>query len=258
MRVEFSYDVFRMQRHGGISRYVAELHQGLLRRGCESRIDASLHLNGHLRGLPNVRGLNVSALRPAIVPKAVSKLVDPWLERAQLRAMAPSTIYHKTYYSPHPPRHAPLVVTVYDMIHERFPYDFEPNDPTARWKRAICERADIVFAISAATRDDLLARCAVDPDRVLVTHLGVQQPMAASPPDAATTGRVLLFVGDRYRRYKNFAAVLDALTRLDPDVRLVCFGGGAFSPDELRRLAELRLLDRVEVSAGDLGTSRSA
>ena len=40
-------------------------------------------------------------------------------------------------------------------------------------KRPWCEAADVVFAISHTTRDDLLERFGLPPDKVVVTHLGV-------------------------------------------------------------------------------------
>lgn len=250
MRVDFSYDATRMQRHGGVSRYVTELHLGLLRAGVDSRLDAWLHVNEHARRQRGVRGLDVSWVRPAVAAKALTKVVDRAIDAVHVRRLPPSAIYHKTYFGPRVPAHHPFAVTVYDMIHERFPEAFAPDDPTPGWKRRLCERADVVLALSDATRDDLLERIAIGPDRVVVAHLGVRVPDAAPPLGAPPAGGPLLYVGERARAYKNVAAVLTALTRLDRGVRLVCFGGGPFTDDERSRFHELGLTDRVSWRAG--------
>lgn len=252
VRVALSHEAFRMQRHGGVSRYATELHRGLLARGHQSEILAGFHRNEHLAALRDVRGLDISRIRPAIAAKAVTKLLDPAIERAWVARLGPGTVLHRTYYSGRVPKRRPLAVTVYDMIHERFPADFRPDDPTARWKRKLCEAADVIFAISDTTRDDLLERVAVDSGRVVVTPLGVRPP-PRRPARVDDDRPTVLYVGDRYRRYKNFDLVLQALTRLDTPIRLVCFGGGPFSAVEQSRIANQGLADRVLWRSGDDG-----
>ena len=64
LRVRFSPDIFRTQTYGGVSRYVTELHRGLVGRGVDSRIVAGLHVNSYLHGLPGTVGLDVEWVRP--------------------------------------------------------------------------------------------------------------------------------------------------------------------------------------------------
>jgi glycosyltransferase involved in cell wall biosynthesis len=112
-------------------------------------------------------------------------------------------------------------------------------------KRPWCEAADIVFAISETTRDDVVERFRLDPDRVVVTPLGVRA--VAPAPDAVPAGAppFVLYVGDRGHEHKNFESFVRAFARTahHRELRLVCFGGGPFRPDELVLLRELGLAD---------------
>jgi glycosyltransferase involved in cell wall biosynthesis len=251
MNVAFSHDAFRMQQFGGVSRYFARLHAGLLERGHASQVLAGLHINAYLRGLDGVRGVDAGSWRPARAVKGLTKVVDPVIERQLTRRLPSGAIYHATYYNPRAIAHRPFVVTVYDMIHELHPGDFRPDDPTAARKRSMCEAADLVLAISERTRRDLLERIAVSPDRVIVTGLGVDRP-GDTPPDEARQRQSdhLLFVGDRTRAYKNFSSLLTALTRIDDSIRLDCFGSNptAAEQGEVQRLG---LQHRVRWRRGD-------
>src|SRR4051812_21543635 len=143
LRVRFSPDIFRTQRHGGVSRYVTELHRGLVGLGVDSRIVAGLHVNSYLHDLPGAWGLDVDWLRPVRIRQALTKVADRAAERAWCSRLDPQTVWHKTMFDrwvPHSPR---LAVTVYDMIHERYPDQFGPRDVIPSSKRPWCEAADV-------------------------------------------------------------------------------------------------------------------
>ncbi len=252
MRVRFSYDTFRLQAHGGVSRYVIELHRGLLDRGVDSRILAGLHRNAALDDLPGVFGLDVERLRPPRARQALTKVVDRAFERLWAPGQSGTTIYHKSQFDPWVPTGGPTVaITVYDMIHERFPEEVGPRDVTPRAKRPWCERADIIFAISARTRIDLIDAYGLDPDRIVVTPLGVRR-VAPDPAVLPAGGRpFVLYVGARTPRYKNFETFVRAFARSASrrDTTLVCFGGGQFAPQERSLLTDLGL-EVPEVVAG--------
>lgn len=70
----------------------------------------------------------------------------------------------------------PTVVTVFDMIHEKFPNYAPRTGKVARAKRTAIERASHVICISQNSCRDLLATYAVDPARVSVVTLGFSPP----------------------------------------------------------------------------------
>lgn len=68
----------------------------------------------------------------------------------------------------------PLVFTVYDMIPEILKV-FEPGTAFERlynMRRAMLQRADLLFAISRSTRDDAIRLLGVDPDRIVEIGAG--------------------------------------------------------------------------------------
>lgn len=253
MRVRFSPDIFRVERFGGVARYIAELHRELLVAGIDSRILAGLHRNAYLTHADRALGLSIEGVRPVRLRQAMSKVADRSLERLWAPAQDRGTIYHKTYFDRHVPTGPTLAVTVYDMIHERYPDQVSPRDVTPAAKRPWCERADVVFAISAHTRDDLVERFDLDPDRVVVTPLGVRVT-APDPSVVVAGGRpFVLYVGARGPRYKNFEGLARAYARSAARrvTSLVCFGGGPGTPAELELLAGLGLADTEFASGAD-------
>ncbi len=143
----------------------------------------------------------------------------------------------------------PLVVTVHDMTHELRPDSFPSNDPSAMRKKLMVEQADRVIAISQQTKDDLVRLCGTDPAKIDVIHHGNSLIMPEQPElvNIDLPERYVLFVGQR-EKYKNFARLVHAMCPLmqkEPDLQLLCAGGGAFRDDEMTLIADLGLAGRV-------------
>lgn len=247
----FSYDIFAEQQYGGISRYFAELHRGLLDRNRDSWIVTGVHVNEYIRGLPHVLGIPVPPSRLGPIRVMGARAASFALERALLARLGRSTIYHKTYYGPQrPPSRVPVVLTVYDMIHELFPQSFSPSDPTRERKKHWCERADLILAISQKTKDDIVAILGTDPAKIVVTPLAAAP---AAPSGGTSPPAYFLYVGDR-RGYKNFRRTAEAFARAKlGDATLVCYGGGGLTTDEHSFLDGLGIRARVSQTGGSDG-----
>ncbi|HEV2769608.1 MAG TPA: glycosyltransferase family 1 protein [Solirubrobacteraceae bacterium] len=104
------------------------------------------------------------------------------------------------------------VTTVQDLAFEALPWAFDPR--FRRWARlthrAAARGAQAVVAISAATRDDVVARWGVDSERIVVAPLGPGQEPDARVPVARPTH--FLYVGDAEPR-KNLGLLLEAHAR---------------------------------------------
>jgi glycosyltransferase involved in cell wall biosynthesis len=162
---------------------------------------------------------------------------------------------HPTYYSLLSQREisdyrCPVVVTVWDMIHELFP-DLDPSGRVARQKRLAVEAADAVLCISENTKRDLLARHRIAENKILVTHLASDlDPSLEEDDDRRPSRPYFLYVGAR-AGYKNFAGLLSAFASAStavPDT-VLCAVGLPFSPAEAKRIAELGLAGRVKCYA---------
>lgn len=247
MKVAFDQQVFLLQEYGGISRYVCSLAEHLVVSGrADTRIVAPLHFNHALRDT-SVPGRQLWL--PAL-PSKMFRLVNAAsksLARVDMSFFKPD-IVHETYFTRDDfrPGSAARVVTVYDMIHEKFAASFDNAHTTSEAKRAAVERADHVICISESTRRDVIDLWGISETKLSVTHLAADrvfgQPPAAT--DLATPQRPFLLVVGSRGSYKNFESLLGAFSSL-PDIcdelDIICFGGGSLTPRELQRAAELGL-----------------
>ncbi len=263
-RVNFDAQIFGAQTYGGISRYFASLVRELaLIPECSPLILAPWHKNAYLEKLPKplVRGTRSGDDHlPVGLQRALGILGS-----SLMHATSDAKVVHRTYYYPFLqfPTSSTQVLTVFDMIHERFPQHFAANDPIAGWKRRAVQRADHIICISQQTKTDLLeAYGDVIRGKVWVTYLGFDELACGTPSETATQFRqrvlggdapYILYVGSR-GGYKNFGSVLKAFggsPRLRKDFRLLCFGGGPFTHEEQAHMAVAGVSDRVVQLPGD-------
>lgn len=256
----FSFDIFAIQRFGGISRYFAEIHSAFVRQGIDSRVVAPVYRTRALRGRPKVLGMPMphrldDATDKWGLPFRACRLVEP-IVSTPLGRRPRDRIHHQTYFTPFRRAVAgPVAITVYDMTYERYPADFPDGESIRDLKRSWCERADVIMAISKFTKDDVVERLRVDPEKVVVTLLGVStdrpDPEVRSLLDRG--GPFLLYVGRR-GGYKNFSRFARAYARSKASrsgTRVVAFGGGPATPAEEALLAEENVRDQVDFTGGD-------
>jgi glycosyltransferase involved in cell wall biosynthesis len=152
------------------------------------------------------------------------------------------------------------VVTIHDLIFERFPELYPPLDRRiyAAKARSAVRRAQVVVAVSEQTRRDLVELYGADPGRIRVVYQTCHEAFRA-PPAAERLrevaaryelpGRFLLAVGTIERR-KNLLVALRALEGL-PGVLLVAVGRPTPYAEELVSFARARgLSGRVRLLSG--------
>lgn len=258
MKILFDHQAFNLQAFGGVSRYFCEMAGRIpALAGDEVEIMAPLHINHYLaeHASLRVRGFRVPAFTG-------TNLLRRSLAAALVKAMAfrrrDAGIFHETFFSKadFSPASARRVVTVFDMIHEKFISGQAAARRTIAAKTHAVRRADHVICISESTRRDLIELTGLDPGKTSVVHLGFSLMPGGHggtvPPPIASP--YLLYVGAR-GGYKNFGALLSAFARsamLKEEYSLVCLGGGRFSGPELERMNSLGIRrDRVTQVSGD-------
>lgn len=235
--VIYDYQAFSLQRFGGISRYFCELAARINGyHEWQARIVAPVHYNLHLRNVAVPKTgyhIRLRLGRLAKAYRAINRSLSPRL----MSAFSPALV-HRTYYE-ETARHrgVPMVVTVFDMIHELFADQFSPSDPTSANKRLSVASADHVLCISHSTARDLTRLFGVPPGKISVTHLGYSESFSSPPPAEETPPHIrpyVLYVGHR-TGYKNFEAALRAYaasSRLVREFDFLVFGGPSLSPLE--------------------------
>jgi glycosyltransferase involved in cell wall biosynthesis len=145
------------------------------------------------------------------------------------------------------PRGIKSVVTMHDTLFMDFPRDFKPVDRAIykkKWARA-CQQADIVVAISEATKARLQHYFNLPDERVKVIYQSVNETFA-NPPDQQEIintrfkyllpENYLLFVSSIIPR-KNLKNVLEALHIMKDPPPLVVIGKGGKKRKRLQRMA---------------------
>lgn len=276
MKILYDHQIFTRQNYGGISRYFCELMDQFSR---DPAMDISLALrasfNENLLGRssldriwtnksPLVSGIRViPAIQKTLHVNLLKRLHINHSESVQRLKTQAFDIFHPTDYNPYFLKYLqkkPFVVTVHDMIHERFPEYYSPGDPTVKWKKEVIEKAASIIAISEHTRKDIQKFTDAEPDRITVIYHGNpfeckgQVDRKPDDSDPLPGGKpYLLFVGTR-SRYKNFIFFISAIAGLmkrDTNLQICCAGGGPFSADEKKTLRDLGISSRVFVVSAD-------
>jgi len=246
MKILFDYQIFRAQKYGGASRYFSEIAKRLsVEKGCNVEIFAPLHVNQYLLSTSNMNVTGRKIIKPPYSGYII-KNINSLLTRFFVKTRKDIDIFHETYYSmaDNCPPSAKRVITVYDMIHEKFAHYFPAYDPTRKHKTHAVNRADHVICISENTRKDLVTLLDVPKEKTSVIYLGYPVlKLDESIKFAKNEKPFILYVGIR-NRYKNFDLLLRAYASsklLRKEFSIVCFGGGKASSDEIKLMKTINL-----------------
>ena len=248
MKVVFDYKIFYEQKFGGPSRYFSELFEYLNKYYNNAYIISPIYTNEYLKNskyLKNIYGKKVSSRRYfgrfyEYLNKNISKL--------KISKLDPEII-HATYYDEYLiDKKKPLVLTVHDLIHEIFYYDFG-LEKFFRPKKKMIDRANHIICVSSSTKKDLIDYYNVDEKKISVIHHGVTTNSISKNFSLKIEKPFFLYVGSR-KRYKNFKTFLEAYS-LKPNIsknfNLICFGGGSFLPEEYKLFDTLKI-DKKQIT----------
>jgi glycosyltransferase involved in cell wall biosynthesis len=265
MRIVYDYQVFNDQTYGGPSRYICEMAKWMDANlpASQVQIFGGLHRNLFLSELPRrlVVGQRIPALPRTVklMRRVNDRLMAAWLARQQ-----GVNIFHTSDYAEvdRCPPGAKCVVTVHDMIHEKFrdsaPSRYLAEEYPAVKARAI-RRADRIISISEHSKKDLIEILDIPPEKIDLIYLGhsitATQPIDPRPDLGQEP--YILFVGMR-AWYKNFQRTVQAYAQhptLAKDFRLLFCGTKPFNVEEQSIIAQTGLpADRVLYRGADDNT----
>jgi glycosyltransferase involved in cell wall biosynthesis len=245
MNILFDYQIFSMQQYGGVSRYFYEISNRIAALP-ENNIEifAPLYVNEYFRSNGRVcpRGIKI---RPLPSLSRIIGMVNHYSSRLLVKSRHNVDIFHETYYSmaDYCPATARRVITVYDMIHEKFAEYFSNAAYDQHVKSHAVRRADHVICISENTKRDLMELLSVPEHKISVAYLGYSLEPKEGKKAILTARRkpYLLYVGYR-QGYKNFDRLLRAYANsslLKNKFDIVCFGGDDFSSSEVALMQSL-------------------
>ena len=246
MNVLYDYQAFLMQRFGGVSKYFTEIIRNLILKSYASPIISDYWSNnvydGEIYQLINKKSLFHNAVdnyykRGAYKAYPIVKSLNKRLS-ANFIKQGKFDLFHPTYYDPYFVKHIknkPYVLTVHDMIHEKFSSNFNTNNRVAADKKALINGASKIIAISENTKTDIVNILNIDPGKINVVYHGINfNHITASTYNLPTPDNYVLYVGERhgYKNFSRFVKSYSEVYKIYPELKLVCTGK-AFSDDEL-------------------------
>jgi glycosyltransferase involved in cell wall biosynthesis len=238
MRVIFGPEIWRAQKHGGISRYFEELITCLLH-------DLKVPFTVVVWADQDSQNTSLSRIKDLTVVRSPNYC-----------ELTPNDIYHATYYDVRSLKElrtyeGKLVVTVFDMISELY--------PKFRWKfwknlkRDFFKGAHLLICISETTKRDLAFFYPEVRATSVVAYLGSSAKLPIiNESESKTPYPYFVYVGNR-SEYKNFFILLEAL--VGTRYHLLCVGGEDWSLAEMKFIEANKLgsqIDRVQASDDEL------
>ncbi|OAV75900.1 Capsular glucan synthase [Bacteroidales bacterium Barb7] len=245
MKILYDPQMFSTQKFGGITRYFYELIKNL-----DEDVSYELPLclsNNHY--ISNKDISNHIDFLPQIDFRGKGKIMTAVNKLSfGIRNKKGIDVVHPTYYDPYFIRYIedkPFVLTVYDMIHEKYAHLFNDAEITTKRKRLLCENSSKIIAISENTKKDLIDIFSIKSEKIEVVYLGqslnIDYAQTIVLPD-----RYILFTGQRggYKNFKRFATAFSQLVQKDKDLKLICTGN-SFLKEEIALLKSLNITSFV-------------
>ncbi|AFY32517.1 glycosyltransferase family 1 protein [Calothrix sp. PCC 7507] len=258
IKLSYDYQIFSWSKYGGISRYIYEIATRTSKvNNFKVDIVAGFYVNNYLKNCSSdlVKGWEIPS-----IPKSsrIISTINAELSKKWLKYINPDII-HETFYTRKciAPKQCKTVITVYDMIHEKFAHLMPEKDRKFTLTKAeAIKRADHIICISQTTKQDLIDILDIDPKIVSTIYLGYSlQDHENVEKKPKITRPYILYVGERRLEYKNFKRLLQAYAScrvIKDNFNIVCCGVKSFSEDEIALIQSLGIDNyRVIYVAGD-------
>lgn len=253
MRILFDFQAFSNQKYGGVSRYFYELLNEFSNMAdIDTEVVLTFSNNHYISDRKLVKHRSFFPSSDFKGKNRIQSLLNMPSANKKLKQKK-FDIFHPTYYDPYFLKqigNKPFVLTVHDMIHEKFRSRFPANDPTANNKKILVKKATKIIVVSESTKSDLIDILGIDEDKISVVYHGNSMNVVANNGQARfdLPSRYILFVGDRIR-HKNFDRFIEAVAPIlhgDETLNLVCVGGGKLKPGEIGIFDKLGINKKIK------------
>jgi len=251
MKILYDYQIFAWQEYGGISRYFYELINKFDSvKDIETNTPLLLSNNHYISDKKYVTYFNFMLNKQFRGKVRLLNLFNKPYSILKLKQQK-FDIFHPTYYDPYFLKfigEKPFILTVHDMIHEKFSEMFFPNDGTTEQKRLLVEKATKIIAVSESTKKDLIELFGTDKSKIKVVYHGNSMfPKSDIKLSFDIPKKYLLFIGGRslYKNFERFIKSISELLNQDNELFVLCTGGGMFSDSETKLLSELSISKQV-------------
>ncbi|AJI47693.1 glycosyltransferase family 4 protein [Francisella philomiragia] len=253
MKILYDHQIFTEQKYGGISRYfyelIREFHQ---QKNIDFDVSLFLSNNYYISDKEYADYIN---FLPNTKFKGKWRIYNTFnkIKTINLLKKNEFDVFHPTYYDPYFLKYIgnkPYVLTIHDMIHEKFSDMFSLNDTVRRNKKLLVEKAIKIIAISENTKKDLIDLLKVDENKIEVIYHGNSLAFNKDISESSNMyipEKYILFVGER-RIYKNFDFFIESVTPIltkNKDLFIVCAGGLEFNKKDLEKFSQAGILNQI-------------
>lgn len=239
MKILYDHQIFSLQVRGGISRYFYELIKNIQEKENVSLL-TKLSNNYYLNKIP-IEHRSFFEGNSFRGKSQLMKIYNNYYTKKKLKEVS-YDIFHPTYYDTYflkSLKNSPFVITVHDMIHEKFREMFPKRDNTIANKKEIMQRAQKIIAISENTKKDILNLYDdIEESKIKVIYHGnsLNSGLIANKNIKFDFPKnYILYVGERagYKNFMLFAEAVIPILKKERDLKILCIGGGKFTVQEL-------------------------
>ncbi len=247
----YDYQIFEMQRYGGISRYFCEILQ---RISMKHRVSIRYSINYYLQWSLNKYRIPL--------PRCLFRRYQTFFQMQnhkitiQLLQTKKRIIFHPTYYNPYFLEYIgniPYVITVHDMIHEKFPNLVLDADIVIKQKKEVITRANRIIAISENTKKDIIDILHISPEKIDVIYHSTNMKPYSGKYKLNLPDTFLLFVGERtpYKNFSRFIKAFALLHKKDANLHTICTGS-PLTEKEKKQIEDLGISNNItHIKASD-------
>ena len=246
MKVLFDNQIFILQNFGGISRYFYELMKAL-KGSVEYKLPLIVSNNTYLLQDKSQKRFSFSPNKEfrgkGFLIKNSNKLA--FVYEAKIRKW---DIIHPTYYDTSFMKYinqTPFVITVHDMIHEKF---FQHDKETIENKKKCITQADRIIAISENTKKDIIDIYNIAPEKIDVIYHGCSINPEVEQKIENLPQKYILFAGsrDNYKNFSRFVKAMSCIIKKYQEYHVVCTGS-PFSEKEKQLLLNCNLYKQTHL-----------
>ena len=239
VKVLYDHQCFVQQQFGGVSRYHYQLIKELNKlQGVEAKLSLKYSNNFYITEDKNFEVKKFLSNNNFYFKRTIIDYINR-LSTIPALKQGDYDIFHPTYFNPYFLNHInnkPLVLTVYDSIHEKYPEIINIIDKTLVHKKLLLSKANLIIAISESTKNDLIKLYNIPPEKIEVTYLAasINKSLALSNTKIDLPEKYILYVGNRdfYKNFSKFILAVEFLLKEHKDLVLICAGGNVFTTEE--------------------------
>jgi glycosyltransferase involved in cell wall biosynthesis len=255
MNILYDYQIFSIQKFGGISRYFCELIKNFPAEH-NYKLAVLFSENHYLKEnyelikkrdiLPDREFKGKHFLRKNL--NSINQHYSKHLISSNKFDLLHPTYYNKYFISV---LKKPYIITVHDLIALKYRDSFFKSHYIIPHMEYVIKNANRIISISENTKKDLIEILDIDPGKIDVIYHGYNNA-GLNKKIAGVENKYILFVGlrNRYKNFKTFAKSIGNLFIREKHLKLVCVGE-PFSNEELTYLSNLKILDRTIVMNAD-------